>query len=154
MKRGNHYRWAQPYTASLNWVGDSKLANRWHMGVSFEHIGRSVTLGPFATNGRSIDFGNLRFEWDFVAFSDVGERFHVFLDIQLRGHGPDSDIGVAIVDSGANKGLWVMDGHKIEVQWEFGNRLAGPWAFNGDETVYTDKFLIATLLPLLRKEEL
>lgn len=154
MIKGKGYRYAQPYTASLNWVGDSRLANRWHAQVSFEHIFRSTVIGVFKTNPRSIDFGNLRFEWDFVAFSDVGERYHVFIDIQLRGHGPDSDIGIAIVDSGENKGLWVMDGHMVEEAWYIGTHLKGPWAFNGDPTIYTQPFITATLSPIRYFEEL
>lgn len=153
MIKGKTYRYAQPYTASLNWVGDSRLAHRWHAQLSFEHIHRSVVIGVFKTNGRSIDFGNLRFEWDFVAFSDVGERYHAFIDMQLKGHGPSNEIGIAVVDSGGNKALWVMDGVNAEVSWGIGNILKGPWKFAGNTDFFTSPFLTANLSPVKYFEE-
>lgn len=153
MIKGHGYRFAQPYTASLNWVGDSRLANQWHAQISFEHIFRSTVIGVFKTSPRSIDMKLLRFGWEFVAFSDVGERYHAFINIQLRGHGPDSDIGIALVDSGGNQALWVMDGAKVEVAWSIGNILRGPWTFRGDPTIWTSPVMVTQISPVKYFEE-
>ncbi len=153
MIKGKTYRYAQPYTASINWPADSRLPKRMHMQISIEHIGRSAVLGVFSTNPSSIDLGTLRFEWDYVAFSDVGERFHVVFAVQLKDHGPSQECGFAVTDSGGNVGIWVTDGRFFEGSWAIGQRVLGPWTFSGDPTIYTSPFLIMRCTPVKYFEE-
>lgn len=152
MRRGRGFRLAQPYTATSDWVNDSHLACHWSISGVFEHSFRSVEFGPVYTSRYKWFHLTDRFEWEFNFASDVGELFRVQFAVQLKGHGPTFDMNFVVVDSAGNRAGWFGNSSMVEVDWEFGNRLRGPWSFVGN-AIYTNPQIFQTFVKPVRYAE-